>query len=83
MEPYFEQMGRAGVKALIGKGEISPQAMKILEAYHMAYFTTIGGIGAFLSEKVQAAQIICFPELGPEAVFCLSVKGFPVFYEIY
>ncbi len=78
MEPYFEKLGKAGVKAIIGKGEISSAAHETLNKYNVKYFVTVGGAGAFLSTKVTKAKIILFPELGAEAIHCLSVKNFPV-----
>ncbi len=78
MEPFFEQMGKAGVKALIGKGEISHQSYEILEKYKIQYFVTVGGIGALLASKVISSQVVCYEELGAEAIFQLEVKDFPV-----
>jgi fumarate hydratase subunit beta len=42
------------------------------------YFGAIGGAGALLAECIKAADIIAFPDLGPEAVRRLRVENFPV-----
>ena len=77
MEPYFEQLCQAGVRALIGKGQISADAAQILAKYKVPYFVGIGGAGALLATKVRAAEVIAYPELGTEAVYRLEVEDFP------
>lgn len=80
MEPFLEKLGKSGVKALIGKGEFSEPAQKILQKYDIRYYAAIGGTGALFSTKVISAGIIKYPELGPEAVYCLTVEDFPVVF---
>lgn len=78
MEPFFEQLGKSGVKALIGKGSIGQESQEILKRFGIFYFSAIGGAGAFLAQRVQSAEIVRFPELGAEAIFRLSVQDFPL-----
>lgn len=78
MEPYFKQMLNCGVKAFVGKGEISATSKALLEKKGGFYFSAIGGIGALLNDTITSAHIIKFPELGPEAIYELHVKNFPV-----
>ncbi len=77
MEPYFERLCAAGIKGIMGKGEISADARAILEKYHVPYFAGLGGAGALLATKVTSAQVIAYVELGTEAVFELMVEDFP------
>ena len=78
MEPYFEKMINCGAKAFIGKGEISAASKALLDQKNGYYFSAIGGVGAFLNSTITSAKIIRFPELGPEAIYKLEVKDFPV-----
>ena len=77
MEPYFEQLCQAGVRALMGKGQISAEAQAVLEQYNVTYLVGIGGAGALLATKVTAAEVTAYPELGTEAVYRLEVADFP------
>jgi fumarate hydratase subunit beta len=43
---------------------------------------TYAGCGALLSKFVREAKPVLYPELGPEAVFKLKVKDFPVIVAI-
>ena len=77
MEPFFESLAAAGVRALIGKGEISGGARDVLRRFGVRYFATIGGAGAFLAKRILSAKVVRFPELGAEAIFQLGVENFP------
>jgi fumarate hydratase subunit beta len=41
------------------------------------YFGAIGGVAALIAGTIISQEVICFPELGPEAVRKLTVKNFP------
>jgi fumarate hydratase subunit beta len=68
----------AGLKGMIGKGRRSEAVQKLIKKHKAVYFLAIGGAGALLSRKVIAARPVCFKELGPEAVYELYVKDFPL-----
>ena len=42
------------------------------------YFGATGGCGALLSQCIKKAEVIAYPDLGPEAVRRLYVENFPV-----
>ena len=42
------------------------------------YFAAIGGAGALLAEVVKKAEVVAFADLGPEAIYKLTVENFPV-----
>lgn len=72
--PIFE----AGAVAVIGKGRRSEEVRKLIKKHKGVYFLATGGAGALLSKKVIASKVMCFADLGPEAVRKLTVKDFPV-----
>ena len=41
------------------------------------YLGATGGAGALISQRIKAAEVIAFPELGPEAVHRLEVEDLP------
>lgn len=67
-----------GLKGMIGKGRRSEEVRQAVKKHKAVYFLATGGAGALLSKKVQSMKIVCFPELGPEAVCGLAVKDFPL-----
>jgi len=66
------------LRGMIGKGERSPEVKDAIKKHACVYFIATGGIGALLSMKVKSAKAILFKELGPEAVFKLEVRDFPL-----
>ena len=77
MDGYTGAMLRAGVKALIGKGERGPAVRQALQHHRAVYLVAIGGAGALLAQAIRKAEVIAYPELGPEAIRRLTVVDFP------
>lgn len=67
----------AGLKVTIGKGPRSDFLRHEFKRYWALYLATYGGAGALLAQCVKSACIICYEDLGPEAVMRLEVLHFP------
>ncbi|HCF05598.1 MAG TPA: Fe-S-containing hydro-lyase [Desulfomicrobiaceae bacterium] len=78
MDTYAPRLHSLGVKASIGKGKRSQEVRDALQQYVGVYFGATGGAGALLSQRITAAEVIAYPELGPEAIRKLTVKDFPL-----
>lgn len=78
MDIFTPQFLRLGVIGMIGKGDRSRDIVRAIKRYGCVYFLATGGIGALLSTKVKSAKVILFKDLGPEAVYKLEVKDFPL-----
>jgi fumarate hydratase subunit beta len=81
MDPFTPVLLKHGLIGMIGKGERSEEVKKAIKKYKAVYFITIGGAGAYLSEKIKSAEIIAYRDLGPEAIYRLAVEDFPVIAE--
>jgi len=46
-------------------------------AHDAVYLITTGGAAALIAQSIRRAEVIAYPELGPEAVRRLEVQGFP------
>lgn len=77
MDAYTPRLLELGLAATMGKGPRGPEVKEAIMKYGAVYLATFGGAGAYLSERIQAARVIAFPELGPEALFELEVEDFP------
>ena len=42
------------------------------------YFAAIGGAGALLSKCIKKSEIVCYEDLGAEAIRKIEVEDFPV-----
>ncbi|MHB9075646.1 MAG: Fe-S-containing hydro-lyase [Desulfobaccales bacterium] len=77
MDSYAPTLIKLGLKAMIGKGKRSAEVIAALKEHKAVYLGATGGAGALISQRIKKAEVIAFPELGPEAVHRLEVEGFP------
>ena len=77
MDSYAPTLIKLGLKAMIGKGKRSPEVIRAMQEYKAVYLGATGGAGALISQCIKAAQVVAFPELGPEAVHRLEVEDLP------
>ena len=78
MDSFTPQLIKLGLAGMIGKGDRSPDVVHAIKKNKCVYFLAVGGIGALLSTKVKNARAVLFNDLGPEAVYKLEVKDFPL-----
>jgi len=78
MDSYSPTMLKHGSKGMIGKGKRNQDVKDACVKYDGIYFGATGGAGALLGKKITSAEVIAYPELGPEAVRKITVKDFPV-----
>jgi fumarate hydratase subunit beta len=77
MDSYAPTLMRLGLKAMIGKGKRDPAVIAALQEHQAVYLGATGGAGALISKCIKEAQVVAFPELGPEAVHRLVVEDLP------
>jgi fumarate hydratase subunit beta len=78
MDSYSPTMLKHGSKGMIGKGKRNQAVKDACKEYGGIYFGATGGAGALLGKRIKSAEVIAYPELGPEAVRKLEVENFPV-----
>ena len=78
MEAYAPTLLRLGELGMIGKGKRSPAVVEAMRETGAVYFGAIGGAGALLSQCVKSAQLVCYEDLGAEAVRRLEVENLPL-----
>ncbi len=78
MDPYTPRLLELGLKATIGKGKRSPEVKEAIKKFKAVYLGAIGGAGALMAGCITSAEVIAYPELGPEAVRRLVVEKMPL-----
>jgi fumarate hydratase class I len=79
MDRYTDTMlEKAGLIAMIGKGERGPDCIEALKRHGAAYLIAVGGAAYLISKAIRTARLLAFPELGMEAVYEFDVKDLPV-----
>lgn len=78
MDEFTPALLKAGLKGMIGKGGRSKEIRTAIKRFKAVYFLAPAGCGALLSKYVKKARPYAFAELGPEAIYKLKVKEFPL-----
>ena len=78
MDKYAPRLLDLGEKAMIGKGKRSKEVIDAVVRNHAVYFAAVGGAGALLSKCITKSEIVCYEDLGAEAIRKIEVKDFPV-----
>ena len=77
MDPYTPQLLDLGLKGMIGKGKRDQTVKDSIVKNGAVYFAAIGGAAAVIAKSVKSAEIVCYEDLGAEAVRKLYVEDFP------
>ena len=78
MDSFTPDLLDAGLIGMIGKGPRSAAVQEAVKRNGAVYFYAFGGCGALYAQKVQAIECIAFQQFGPEALYRITVKDFPV-----
>lgn len=77
MDKYAPTLLDLGEKAMIGKGKRTKEVIDAIIRNKAVYFAAVGGAGALLSKCIEKSEIVCYEDLGAEAIRKLEVKDFP------
>ncbi len=82
LDEFTPVLLKAGLKGMIGKGRRAKEVIAVIKKYKGVYFLTYAGCGALLSKYVKSVKPVAYKELGPEAIYKLEVKNFPLIVAI-
>lgn len=77
MDPYTPPLLKLGLKGMIGKGVRSKEVIDAMKTYGAVYFAAVGGAAALISKSIKKAEVVCYEDLGPEAIHRFYVEDFP------
>lgn len=78
MDKYAPRLLDLGQKAMIGKGKRTQEVIDAVVRNKAVYFAAVGGAGALLSKCIKKSELVCYGDLGAEAILKLEVEEFPV-----
>lgn len=78
MDKYAPTLLDLGQKAMIGKGKRTQEVIDAIIRNKAVYFAAIGGAGALLSKCIVKSEVVCYEDLGAEAIRKIEVENFPV-----
>ena len=78
MDRFSPMLIERGQLLMIGKGKRSDAVKEAIVRCGGAYLGAVGGAGALMAACVRSAEIVCWPDLGCEAVRKLTVEDLPL-----
>ena len=78
MDAYSPRLLDLGLSIMIGKGARNQAVKDAVVRNGAVYLAALGGAGALMAESVKSLEIICWEDLGCEAVRKLEVENFPL-----
>ena len=78
MDAYSPRLLDLGQKIMIGKGMRSREVIEAMVRNGAVYLAAMGGAGAVMSACVKSARVVCWEDLGCEAVRLLEVEDMPL-----
>lgn len=82
MDSYTPRLLEYGLKGMVGKGQRAAAVVAAMVEYGAVYFAALGGAGALIAQSIKSADVLAYPDLGPEAIHRLMVEDFPVIVAI-
>ncbi|HUI92394.1 MAG TPA: FumA C-terminus/TtdB family hydratase beta subunit [Chitinivibrionales bacterium] len=75
-------LAKSGLAAMIGKGNRGQAVVDAMKKHCAVYFAAGGGLGALIGKRIRKSTVVCYADLGPEAVYRLEVENLPVIVAI-
>jgi fumarate hydratase subunit beta len=77
MDKYAPALLDLGLKGMIGKGARSQEVIDAIIRNNAVYFACVGGAAALIAKSIKSEEILCYEDLGTEAVRRYDVEDFP------
>lgn len=77
MDKYAPALLDLGLKGMIGKGARSKTVIDSIVKNKCVYFAAIGGAAALIAKSIKSEELLCYEDLGTEAVRRYTVEDFP------
>lgn len=77
MDKYAPALLDLGLKGMIGKGARSQAVIDSIVKNNCVYFAAIGGAAALIAKSIKSEELLCYEDLGTEAIRRYTVEDFP------
>lgn len=77
MDKYTPALLDLGLKGMIGKGARSQEVIDSIVKNGCVYFAAIGGAAALIAKSIKKEELLCYEDLGTEAIRRYTVEDFP------
>ena len=77
MDKYAPTLLDLGLKGRIGKGARNQDVIDAIVRNGCVYFACVGGAAALIAKSIKKEEILCYEDLGTEAIRRYTVEDFP------
>lgn len=77
MDKYAPSLLDLGLKGMIGKGARNKEVVDAIVRNKGVYLVAIGGAAVLIAKSIKSEEILCYEDLGTEAVRRYEVEDFP------
>lgn len=77
MDKFTPLLLEAGLKGMIGKGGRSKEVIESMKKNGAVYFACVGGAAALISRSIKKSEVVCYADLGTEAIHRFWIEDFP------
>ncbi len=78
MDKYAPSLLDLGLKVMIGKGMRSDEVINSIIKNKAVYLIAIGGAAALIAKSIKKSELICYEDLGTEAIYRYEVEDMPL-----
>ena len=78
MDPYAPRLIELGLSGMIGKGKRDQAVIDAMKKYGAVHFGAVGGAAALISRSIKKSEVVCYEDLGSEAIHRFEIENFPV-----
>ncbi len=82
MDKYAPSLLDLGLKVMIGKGARNDEVINSIVKNKAVYLIAVGGAAALVAKCVKKVDLICYEDLGTEAIYRYEVEDMPLIVAI-
>ena len=82
MDKYAPSLLDLGLKVMIGKGMRNDEVIASMVKNKAVYLVAIGGAAALIAKSIKKSELICYEDLGTEAIYRYEVEDMPLIVAI-
>jgi len=82
VDDYTPKLLDLGLKGMIGKGFRNKAVVESMKKNGAVYFAAVGGAAALIARSIKKAEVVCYDDLGTEAIHKFTIENFPAIVAI-
>lgn len=82
MDKYAPSILDLGLKVMVGKGMRNQEVINSMIKNKAVYLVAIGGAAALIAKSITKSELICYEDLGTEAIYRYEVTDMPLIVAI-